>query len=167
MLRSATFLALVLASQACSSSDQSLEPIRIIRGDPSQGTWFDVTITGFELDEHDGRLATSRIGFPDRPPERLGSGEARISGGTFTLSFPMVQEPHIYKRKVLLIEIDGDGLCDPKKDLVFEDSSFTTKPLSLAATVNSSITLPPSTRLMHRSSEDSDCEPFLAPWPTE
>jgi hypothetical protein len=132
MLRSAPLVTLVLASQACSSSDPALEPIRIIRGDPSQGTWFDVTIMGFALDEHNGRLATS-----------------------------------LYKRKVLLIDIDGDGLCNAKTDLVFVNSSFTAKPLDLAATVDSSIELPPSMRLMARSFEDSDCEPFLSPWPTE
>ena len=107
---------------------------------------------------------TDRV--PDRPPERLGSGEARISKGTFTLSFPMVHEPDLYKRKVILIDIDGDGVCNPKDDLVFVDSSFTTKPLDLAATVDSS-KVPPPTRLMSRSSEDSDCEPFLSEWPTE
>jgi hypothetical protein len=69
----------------------------------------------------------------------------------------MVQEPELYKRTVLLIDIDGDGLCNP----------FTTKPLDVAATVNTSIKLPQSMRLMHRSSEQSDCEPFLAPWRTE
>jgi hypothetical protein len=63
-----------------------------------------------------------RIGHPDRPPERLGSGEAVIVDGAFELVFPAVWEASLYKVKLALIDVDGDGACDFSTDRLFQDA---------------------------------------------
>jgi hypothetical protein len=76
-----------------------LQPIRVIRGASDRATWFDLTLVGSGLGAHEGAVVSARIGHPDRPPERLGSGQARITGGAFQLLFPDVLEPDLYKAK--------------------------------------------------------------------
>src|SRR5207253_9212322 len=58
------------------------EPIRIIRGDPTR-QFVDLSIVGMGLASVEGRLVTVRIGIPDRAPERLASGQARVTEGGF------------------------------------------------------------------------------------
>src|SRR5215204_6104967 len=65
MLVRGAFLTLVWAAQSC-SFEPSLEPVRIIRGDPAATTWLDVTIEGVGLGDHNGRLVSARLGIPDR-----------------------------------------------------------------------------------------------------
>jgi hypothetical protein len=98
----------------------ALEPVRIIRG--AEEDYWDLTIRGEGLDEYDGLRVLVRIGHPERPPERLGSGEALIDGGAFELVFPAVWETDLYKTKLALIDVDGDRACDLSVDRLFQDS---------------------------------------------
>ena len=98
----------------------SLQPVRVIRGTPDE--YWDLTVRGEGLDEYDGRRVLARIGNPDRPPERLGSGEAIIGSGVFELIFPAVWEADLYKTKLALIDVDGDLACDLSVDRLFQDS---------------------------------------------
>jgi hypothetical protein len=98
-----------------------LEPVRVIRGTSDDPYW-DLTIRGEGLDEYDGLRVLVRIGHPERPPERLGSGEALIDGGAFELYFPAVWDVDLYKAKLALIDVDGDGACDLSVDRLFGDS---------------------------------------------
>jgi hypothetical protein len=74
------------------------------------------------LGEYEGKVVTVRLGMPDRPPERLGSGQARIEQGAFELSFPQVWEDSLYKLKLVYVDLDGDGACDLANDKLFADS---------------------------------------------
>jgi hypothetical protein len=93
----------------------------VIRGDP-EASFAKLEIRGIALDSHEGELVTVKIGKPDRPPERLGSGWARIREGAFELSFPAVWEDGLYKQKLVHIDVDGDGTCTAVGDRLFEDS---------------------------------------------
>jgi hypothetical protein len=97
-----------------------LEPVRVIRG--GQDDYWDLTIRGEDLDEYDGLRVLVRIGNPERPPERLGSGGAFIDDGAFELVFPAVWETDLYKTKLALIDLDGDRACDLSVDRLFQDS---------------------------------------------
>jgi hypothetical protein len=97
------------------------EPVTVIRGDP-EASFADLKIRGVALDRHEGEFVTVKIGMPERPPERLGSGRARIREGTFELSFPGVWEDGLYKQKLVHIDVDGDGTCTAVRDRLFQDS---------------------------------------------
>jgi hypothetical protein len=101
-----------------------LEPVRVIRGTPDQAYW-DLTIRGEALDAYDGMKVLVRIGNPERPPERLGSGEAFIDAGAFELVFPAVWDTALYKTKLALIDVDGDRACNLSVDQLFGDSRAT------------------------------------------
>jgi hypothetical protein len=98
-----------------------LEPVRVVRGDPVEDSFWDLTIRGVGLDEYEGKVVTVRIGMPDRAPERLGSGQTRIDAGAFELLFPEVWETSLYKQKLVYIDVDGDGACDLVNDKLFAD----------------------------------------------
>jgi hypothetical protein len=93
----------------------------VIRGDAMQKVWADLSLRGVGLDEYEGKVVTVRIGMPDRAPERLGSGQAKIEGGAFQLSLPEVWEVSLYKQKLVYIDVDGDGSCDPSRDRLYAD----------------------------------------------
>jgi hypothetical protein len=95
--------------------------VRIIRGAPDDEFW-DLTIRGEGLDVYEGLAVLVRMGWPDRPPERLASGTASIVRGAFELLFPAVWESNLYKTKLVLIDVDGDGACDLSIDHLFGDS---------------------------------------------
>ena len=103
----------------------TLEPVRVIRG--GSDAYWDLIIQGEGLDEYNGTRVLVRVGNPDRPPERLGSGEALIDDGAFQLVFSAVWETNLYKTKLALIDVDGDRACDLSVDRLFGDSraSFT------------------------------------------
>lgn len=132
----------------------ALQPIRVIRGDPNQATWFDLTLVASGLGEYEGAVVTARIGSPDRPPERLGSGQVRIARGAFEMVFPDVLEPRLYKFKRFFIDLDGDGGCDPGEP-VYSDARFATTDLTL--------TIAPGSSLLAR--DGNRCANFAAPWP--
>jgi hypothetical protein len=92
----------------------------VIRGEEATSYW-DLTLRGVDLAQHEHRVVTVRIGDPTAPLERLGSGQARVSGGTFELFFPRVWEAGRYKLKSVFIDVDGNGRCDPSIDAVYED----------------------------------------------
>jgi hypothetical protein len=96
------------------------EPVTVIRGDP-EASFADLKVRGVALDRHEGEFVTVKIGMPERPPERLGSGRARIREGTFELSFPAVWEDVLYKQKLVHIDVDGDGTCTAARDRLFQD----------------------------------------------
>jgi hypothetical protein len=97
-----------------------LAPVSVIRGGSDE--YWDLTIRGEDLDAYDGKRVLVRIGDPERPPERLGSGDALIASGTFELVFPAVWETGLYKVKLGLIDVDGDRACDLSVDRLFGDS---------------------------------------------
>lgn len=99
-----------------------LEAIRVVRGDPRTKVFWDLTIRGVALEEYEGKVVTVRLGKPDRAPERLGSGQARIEGGAFALFFPEVWEASVYKQKLVYIDVDEDGSCDLVSDMLFADN---------------------------------------------
>ena len=139
--------------------------VRIIRGDPNQPSWFSLTIEGHGLADDEGRLVTARIGFPERPPERLGSGQVRIQSGAFHIEFPQGCEVSLYKRKVLFIDVDGDGVCTPGADRVYSDYRFQDGDITL--TLADSVPAAPGNVRMLLSSSGPDCDALNQPWPEQ
>jgi hypothetical protein len=103
----------------------ALEPVRVIRGDPDQSTWWDLTLQGVDLAAYEGKTVTARVGDPERSPERLGSGQARVQAGSFSLFFSEVWETALYKYKRVYVDVNEDGSCDAAADLVFHDARGT------------------------------------------
>jgi hypothetical protein len=142
------------------SGGDALEPVRVIRGDPA-ATFTDLMIRGEGLDACEGKRVLVRLGWPDRPPERLGSGEARVEGGAFELFFPAVWEKYLYKTKLVLIDLDDDGACDLAKDLIFSDSG--------AAPVDTLVASkdPSVPDRMFEATDSFYCRWYNEPWPEE
>jgi hypothetical protein len=105
--------------------------------------------------------------MPSRPPERLGSAQVRIQDGAFRIEFPQGCEGFLYKRKVLFIDVDGDGSCTPGIDRVYSDFRFLPGDITLG--LSDSVPAPATDRQMLRSSTDavgsSHCEALNEPWP--
>jgi hypothetical protein len=141
-------------------------PVRIIRGGPTITTWLTLTIEGHGLTALEGRLVSVRIGMPDRPPERLGSGQARVENGAFAITFPDVWETGgIYKQKLVFIDMDADGVCT-EADKTYSDYR--------AANEDTVLTLPgsmpPVPRLELRELQTvaevaAFCQLWAMPWP--
>jgi hypothetical protein len=139
---------------------------RIIRGDPNATMWFNFAIEGHGLAGDEGRLVTARIGVPERPPERLGSGQVRIQDGAFRIEFPQGCEFSLYKPKFLFIDVDADGVCTPGVDRVYSDSRALEGDLTI--TLSDSVPKPPVDLQMLLSSTDaaaSSCPVLNEPWP--
>lgn len=134
----------------------TLQTVRIIRGEPTQTTWFDLTLVASGLEEYDGAVVNVRIGSPDRPPERLGSGQARIAGGAFEMSFPDVLEPGLYKFKRFFIDVNGNGSCDTGEP-VYSNARAATADLTLAIT--------PGPTWIPR--DGRPCADLSLPWPED
>ena len=146
--------------------DGGLVPVRIIRGDPNATSWFTFAIEGHGLTNDEGRVVSARIGMPDRPPERLGSGQARVENGAFLIEFPQGCEVSLYKMKVLFIDVDGDGSCTPGVDRVYTDARFLTSDLTL--TLADSVPAPTGNSVMNPSTAstvDLSCQALNQPWP--
>jgi len=143
--------------------------VRIIRGDPNARGWFNCDFEGHGLSSDDGRVVTARIGTPDRSPERLGLGQARVEGGVFRIEFPQGCESDLYKRKLLFVDVDADGSCTPGVDRVYEDYRFLDTDLTF--TLIDSVPRPtgppaPGTSVMSRSRDEAtDCQFLNDPWP--
>jgi hypothetical protein len=138
----------------------ALEPVRVIRGEPGEPHW-DLTIRGEDLEEYEGKRVRVRIGSPDRPPERLGSGGTLIKSGTFGLFFPEVWETSLYKLKLVFIDVDGNGSCDPAQDRVYRDAraAYATELVMREPLASGQFEL-------HESSyPEIDCAVFNSPWP--
>ena len=148
------------SAAAGSTGGQTPAAVRIIRGDPAATGWLTLTIEGHGLSNLDGRLVTARIGTPDHRLERLGSGQALISNGTFRIIFPNGWERSLYKQKAAFIDMDADGICTPGFDQVFGDWR--------AATTDVTLTIPGSVPAVSPWDEmvpSSDCSVLNGPWP--
>lgn len=108
-------------------------------------------------------MVTARVGSPAAATERLGSGQARIAGGRFTLLLTSVWEAYLYKLKTLYIDVDQNGRCDGASDLVFNDARAV-KEQVLTVRVS-----PPfsNTDLRPTTEAAETCELLNQPWPTE
>lgn len=148
--------------QGGASSEPTLEPVRVTRGDPLENGWQDLTIRGVALADYEGKVVTVRLGMPDRAPERLGSGQARIEAGAFELFFPEVWESSLYKSKLVYIDVDGDGSCDPLKDRLFADSRAVVAP---ELTVRGSGAAQRAD--LSTSSDPGHCAAFNSDWPNQ
>ncbi len=138
--------------------------VSVIRGDPTQTTWWDLTVRGVTLQAYEGALVTVRLGRPDRPPERIGSGQARVANGEFSLTFPQVWETDFYKSKTVWIDVDGNGKCDYQVDRVFHDARAVVTPelyVGDAAPVHVRM------RLVLTSDQSDLCEQMEGRWPAE
>jgi hypothetical protein len=143
-----------------------LAPVRVIRGDPEQWTWWDLTLQGVELAAYEGKIATARIGDPKRAPERLGSGQARVEAGEFSLFLPDVWEEALYKDKRAYLDVNENGRCDTGADLVFHDARATPD-FVLTLRASDANTDPGRTDLRRSTDPEADCAVFNATWPTE
>lgn len=140
--------------------------VRIIRGDPNETMWATFVIEGYGLTSDEGRLVTARLGMPDRPPERLAAGQARVENGAFRLEFPQGCEAFLYKQKVLFVDVDGDGICTPAVDRVYSDFRFLTGDLTV--TLSDSVPAPPANLAIWPTSTATaagSCEVLNQPWP--
>jgi hypothetical protein len=139
-----------------------LEPTRVFRGNPADEFW-DLTFRGEGLEHLDGRVVTVRVGNPAGATERLGSGQARIVGGSFELLLAGVWEAYFYKRKMLYIDADQSGRCEGASDLVFHDARAV---MQQVLTVR--VSPPFSNTDLSPSTEAAEaCEELNKPWPAE
>jgi hypothetical protein len=154
-------------SSAPGGSGGSSGTARIIRGDPNEQNWFSLVIEGRGLANDEGKVVTARIGEPSRPPERLGSAQARIQDGAFRIEFPQGCEGFLYKTKLLYIDVNGDGSCTAGVDRVYSDHRFQTSDITLM--LSDSVPAPPLNRQILVSSTDppasSECQELNQPWP--
>jgi hypothetical protein len=147
-------------------ADGGLAPVRIIRGDPSATSWFSLSIEGHGLASEDGRVVTVRIGMAERPPERLGSAQGRIESGAFRIDLPQACEISLYKRKLLFVDVDGDGTCTPGVDHVYSDYRAQ-EGGDLTLTLSDSVPAPASDASMRLATDAgaASCQVFNDPWP--
>lgn len=146
--------------------DRGAATMRVIRGDPTVTDWVNLTVEAEGLSDLEGRLVKVRIGFPDRPPERLSSGEGHVAAGAFTFAFPASLQAFYYIRKLLFIDVDGDGVCAAGIDRVYTDSRATRDDLTLWLT--DSVPAPPPEARMPRSFDaGGDCAVLNDAWPDE
>jgi len=147
--------------------DGGLAPVRIIRGDPSATSWYSLSIEGHGLASEEGRVVTVRTGIAERPPERLGSAQARIDSGAFRIDLPQAAEISLYKRKLLFIDVDGDGTCTAGVDHVYSDSRAQEGDLTL--TLSDSVPGPATDAAMRLATDAAtaapSCQVFNDPWP--
>jgi hypothetical protein len=148
--------------------DGGLAPPRIIRGDPAL-TFVTIVVVGRGLPPaNEDRQVFVRVGTPERPLERLVSAQARIKGGGFELRLPLASEPSLAKRKLLFVDLDGDGVCSPEADRVYGNWDAFTEALATIVLADSSprggegehwFSLAPGTRATEI------CSWMNAPWP--
>ena len=144
-------------------------PVRVTRGDPV-GTF---VACNFEARgwpaEDESRSVILRLGHPDRLPERLVAAEARVERGAFRIAVPMGCEKGLYKRKALMVDVDGDGACTRGVDRIYTNSSFLVGDLTfvLAGSVPDGNMGGGERRLTLGSAETvaEACDVFNLPWP--
>ena len=146
----------------------SLAPVRILRGDPSATRWYSLSIEGHGLANEEGRVVTVRIGMAERPPERLGSAQARIESGAFRIDLPQAAESSLYKRKLLFIDVDDDGTCTAGVDHVYSDYRAL-EGGDMTLTLSDSIPAPAGDAAMRLVTDAAtatpSCQVFNDPWP--
>lgn len=150
------------SSECISGMCQNSDAVRVIRGEPGEPYW-DLTIRGEDLEEYEGKRVRVRIGDAERPPERLGSGGALIHSGAFDLFFPAVWETDLYKPKLVFIDVDSDGSCDPAQDKVYSDhrAVYATELVIREPMVSGQFNLQKS------FVPEEDCALFNSPWPAK
>jgi hypothetical protein len=146
------------------AGDAMPAPVRIIRGDPTTTGWLTLTIEGHGLTALEGRLVSIRIGSPDHPLERLGSGEARVENGAFSITFPNVWEPGgTYKQKLVFVDTDGDSACTGADQTYLE---YRASQVDIILTLPDSV--PPAPRdlqLYPGTGPTEACPLWNMPWP--
>jgi hypothetical protein len=153
-------------ADAAVGPDGGMATVRIVRGDPNETTWFTFAIEGRGLASDEGRVVTARIGMPDRPPERLGTGQVRVENGAFRIEFPRGCEGFLYKQKVLFIDVDADGVCTPGVDRVYSDFRFLESDLTV--TLADSVPTPPGNVALRFASDSPaapSCQVLNQAWP--
>lgn len=123
--------------------------VSIIRGDPADG-WIDLRISGDGIAAPDGTAVIVQIGSPEALTERLGRAVLALDGGAFAIDLPDVSEPGLYKRKIVLVDLDGDRACGSGEPM-FADYS--------APFVDTTITT--------AHFDSVDCSDYVVDWPTE
>jgi hypothetical protein len=113
------------------AADVAPPDVVIIRGDPNREFATPTLEARGWGAEYEGRLVVLRFGLPERPPERLASARVRFHQGGFRIVMPMAVETSLYKAKFLFVDVDGDGVCKPLTDVVYEDYSFLDADLTL------------------------------------
>jgi hypothetical protein len=150
------------------NADGGLAPVGIIRGDPAATSWFSLSIEGHGLANEEGRVVTVRIGIAERPPERLGSAQARVESGAFRIDLPQAAEISLYNRKLLFIDVDGDGTCTAGVDHVCADYRAQ-EGGDLTLTLSDSVPAPTSDAAMRLATDTvtatPSCQVFNEPWP--
>lgn len=139
-------------------------PVRVIRGNPTRTMWWDLTVRGGGLQAYEGAVVTVRIGLPDNPPERIGSGQARIANGEFSLTFPQVWEQGAYKAKSVWIDVDGNGKCNYQIDRIFHDERGSAAPelyVGDAGPAEARMTL------VTNSNQSDPCVVLAGAWPAQ
>jgi hypothetical protein len=141
---------LVLALLAgCDEPTEVVTDVQIVRGDPAS-TWLDLTITGAELTVLDGTQVVIQIGMPDRAPERLGLAITETADRGFTVRFPSVWESGLYKKKVILFDLDGDLACTDGETVLVDFSAAVA-----------------SVEMTTADFFAADCSEYVADWPAE
>jgi hypothetical protein len=123
--------------------------VSIIRGDPAED-WIDLRISGDGIDAPDGTAVIVQIGTPESATERLGLAVLALDGGAFAIDLPDVAEPGLYKRKIVLVDFDGDGACGSGEPMFANHS---------APFVDTAITT--------AHFDTVDCRDYVVDWPTE
>jgi hypothetical protein len=133
----------------------------VLRGDPS-ATYWDLRVRGIGLDRFEGRQIVVRLGGLEDASERLATGSARVSGGSFELFFPQAWEANLYKLKRAYIDVDGNGSCSAAQDLVFMDARAAKIEV---LEVRDQVSSPTRTDFARASDPAGECAALNMTWP--
>ena len=152
-------LGLLMVVVGCGGSTEDAADVDIIRGEDSE-TWLDLTVAGQSIVAADDTPVIIQIGMPDRPPERLGHAVALLANGGFSVDFPAVWEYGLYKKKVILVDVDGDGRCG-EADTILVDYSASVEDRVMTAVA------PAEAGGLWGDFFAAACADFVADWPDE
>ena len=152
-------LGLLAVVVGCGGGAEDAGEVDIIRGEDGE-TWLDLTVAGQDIGAGDGTVVIIQIGMPDRPPERLGHAVTHLANGGFSVDFPSVWEYGLYKKKVILVDVEGDGGCG-EGDTIHVDYSASLEDRVMTAVA------PAETGELWGDFFVAACTDFLADWPAE
>ena len=100
--------------------------------------------------------------YPEEAPAH------RVSVGAFHIDLPQACEISLYKRKLLFIDVDGDGTCTAGVDHVYSDYRAQ-EGGDLTLTLSDSVPAPASDVAMRIATDAAtatpSCQVFNDPWP--